>query len=280
MNKFLLVFSLATLPLFAQDFAYNKETGKAVPQFVGELKLMRGRALKTTGGRPRLVKTGDRFFPKDVVETEANSSMKILISDDTWLSVGPNSELVFTEFDFRDKDDRNIGYELKKGQISANVRQKIKKGKVEFRSMYSSIGVRGTKIMMNYREVKGVGITEYALVEGQAEVTDSKGTHHEIKAGQRIVLLNGKNKEEPVMKTLDLTPEDLENFVSPEADEEKDIRPFMPYYEPKAESVTSTTGNEGAVENKKESTTSGNGSFSNLKKLNEQLKDNQKKKRR
>lgn len=279
MNKFFIMF-LFSLSLYAQDFSYNKETGKAVPQFVGELKLMRGRALKTTGGRPRLVKTGDRFFPKDIVATEDNSSMKILISDDTWLSVGPNSEIVFTEFDFRDKDDRDIGYELKKGQISANVRQKIKKGKVEFRSMYSSIGVRGTKIMMNYREMKGVGITEYALLEGKADVTDSKGKIHEIKAGQRIVLLNDKKKDEPLMEQMELSPADLESFISPEADEDKDIRPFMPYYEPKAETVSSTNAGEGTAERKKESTTSGDGSFQNLKKLNEQLKDNQKKRKR
>lgn len=278
MNKLILLLCIP-FTLHAQDFAYNKATGKAVPQFVGELKLMKGRALKTTGGRPRPVKQGERFFPKDVVVTEDNASMKILITDDTWISVGPNSELVFTEFNFRDKDDRDIGYELKKGQLSANVRQKVKNGRIEFRSQYSSLGVRGTKLMMNYRELGGLGITEYALVEGKAEVKDSKGELHELKPGERIVLLDDKKKKEASVEKLELTPADLENFTSPEADEDKDIRPFMPYYEPKAVTVTSTGSGDETVERKKESTTAGDGSFQNLKKLNEQLKANQKKKR-
>ena len=275
-----LFFLLLPLTLQAQDFSFNKETGKAVPQFVGELKLMRGRALKTTGGRPRPVKQGERFFPRDTVVTEENSSMKILISDDTWLSLGPESELVFTEFNYRDKDDRNITYELKKGRLAANVRQKIKNGAVDFRSRYSSMGVRGTKLMMNYREVNGLAVAEYALLEGKAHVTDSKGVEHELNAGERIVLLGDQKKKEERLEKLQLSPEDLQNFASPEADEDKDIRPFMPYYEPKALTVTSTTSDPGIEERKKDATTSGSGTFDNLKKLNEQLKDNQKKKRR
>ncbi len=170
--------------------------------------------------------------------------------------------------------------ELKRGQLSANVREKIKEGEVRFRSKFSSMGVRGTKIMMNYREVKGIGIAEYALAEGQAEVTDQDGKTHAIEAGERIILIQDQKSKAGSQVKIELTKEELENFMSPEADEDKGIRPFMPYYEPKAETVTkleSTTSSAGA---QTESTTSGDGSFQNLKKLNEQLEDNQKKRRR
>lgn len=276
---YLIISLFVSLPLFGQDFTFNKETGKAVPKFVGELKLVKGRVLRTTGGRPRVVKVGEKFLPKDVVATEKNSSMKILIADDTWLSLGPDSELVFSEFDFREKDDRDVGYELRKGQLAANVRRKVKSGAVNFRTRYTTMGIRGTKLMMNYREVGGKAISEYALVEGKALVTDSQGAPHELGAGERIVLIEDQKTKEATLEKLQLSPEDLENFASPEADEDKGIRPFMPYYEPKAVSVSAV--DEGVVErSKKEKTTSGDGSFSNLKKLNEQLKDNQKKQRR
>lgn len=270
---------LIPFTLHAQDFSFNKDTGKAVPNFVGELKLIRGTALKTTGGRPRAVQIGEKFYPKDVVETEADSTLKILIADDTWLSLGPKSELVFADFAFTDKSNRKIHYELKKGQLAANVRQPLKSGEVRFKTRFSSMGVRGTKIMMNYREVNGSAISEYALTEGQADVTDSKGNSYPLEAGERIVLIENEKSKESQFEKLKLTPSDLENFASPEGEEDKDIRPFMPYYVPKAASVTKA---------EQVNTTSGlhtpsdsevSGTFNNLKKLNEQLQDNQKRRK-
>lgn len=278
--KYLILFVVSLpLSLYAQNFSFNKETGKAVPNFVGELKLIKGRVLKTTGGRPKVVQIGEKFYPQDVVATEENSSMKILIADDTWISVGPQSELVFTDFEFKDKNSRTINYELKKGQLSANVRQKIKEGGVSFRTRFTSMGIRGTKILMNYRELGGRGISEYAVIEGEAEITNSKGEVQKLSSGERIVMVENEKTKEELLEKMKLTPEDLENFSSPEADEAKGIRPFMPYYEPKALTVTSTDIAGEKVEKKPEGESTGKGTFDNLKKLNEQLQDNQKKKR-
>ncbi|MFL5785506.1 MAG: FecR domain-containing protein [Bacteriovoracaceae bacterium] len=267
--------------LYAQNFSFDKKTGKAVPNFVAELKLMKGRALKTTGGRPRAVKVGEKFYAKDIIATEAESSMKLLVTDDTWLSLGPDSELVFTEFEYTDKTDRKISYELKKGQLSANVRQKINSGGVNFRSRFASMGVRGTKVMMNFRELKGsaLAVTEYALVEGKAEVIDNKGETHELNAGERIVVIEDQKNKSSQLEKLNLTKDELDSFTSPEADEDKNINPFMPYYEPKAQTVSAVTPKEEKKAAPVESTTSGQGTFQNLEKLNDQLKENQKKRR-
>jgi hypothetical protein len=274
--KYLLLL-LIPLSSHAQNFTFNKDTGKAVPNFVAELKLLKGNVLLTTGGRPRPVKQGDKFYPKDVIATEANSTMKILVTDDTWISLGPESELAFTEFEFKDKTDRKITYELRKGQLAANVRQKVKSGAINFRTRYSTMGVRGTKLLVNYREMSGVGISEFALIEGKAEVQSDAGTSHDLASGERIVLINGKNKESSLEK-LELSREELEKFSSPEGEEKNDIRPFMPYYEPKALTVTKASV-ETLSQKSGEKETTGPGTFDNLKKLNEQLKDNQKKRR-
>jgi len=276
--KYLMIALLLPLSLHAQNFSFNKETGKAVPNFVGELKLLKGRVLRTTGGRPRVVQIGEKFYPKDVIATEANSSMKILVTDDTWLSVGPQSELVFTDYEFKDKNSRTINYELKKGQLSANVRQRIKEGGVSFRTRYTSMGIRGTKILMNYREFNGQGISEYAVIEGEAEITNSKGEVQKLSGGERVVLIDNEKTKESGLEKLRITPEDLESYSSPEADEDKGIRPFMPYYEPKAVTVTENSS-EAEKSKPTEQTNSGNGTFNNLKKLNEQLEDNQKNRR-
>ncbi len=278
--KKLILFFLFSTSLFAQSgFTFNKDTGKAVPNFVGELKLMKGRVMKTTGGRPQMVQIGEKFYPKDIIATEKDSSMKILITDDTWLSLGPDSELVFSDFEFREKDDRKINYELKRGQLSAHVRQKIKAGEVNFRTRFASMGVRGTKLMMNYREVKGVGITEYAIIEGKGEVMDAGGVTHPLPAGKKIVLQYSLKNKKDFPDEMPLSPEDLKNFASPESGEEKSMEPFMPYYEPKMDATTATVTSE-TLERKADAPKQGDGSFQNLKKLNEQLQDNQKKKRR
>lgn len=279
MKTFLLLSLLSSLCFAQGGFTFNKETGKAIPNFVGELKLLKGRVLRTTGGRPRVVQIGEKFYPKDVVATDKGSSMKILITDDTWLALGPESELVFTDFEFRDKDDRKIGYELRKGQLSAHVRQKIKAGEVNFKTRYASMGVRGTKLMMNYREVKGLGVTEYAIIEGKGEVFDAGGGTHALDAGQKIVLQYSLKNKTDVLDSLPLSPEDLKNFASPESGEENMIEPFMPYYDPKTDATTAAVISD-TVERKEDAPKQGDGSFQNLKKLNEQLQDNQKKKKR
>lgn len=272
--KTLILFFFLPYSAFAQNFSFNKESGKAVPNFVAELKLLKGKVLRTTGGRPRIVQVGEKFYPKDVVVTEADASMKIIVADDTWLTLGPNSEIVFLDFEFKDKNERKISYELKRGQLTANVRQKIKSGEVNFRSKFTTMGVRGTKIMMNYREVNGKGIAEYALIEGSAEVVDQEGKSHPLMAGEHMILIQDQK-----IINLTLTSDDLKNFTSPEADEEKDIRPFMPYYEMKEGAVSQLDENSSdSLEEKKEQK-SGDGTFQNLKKLNEQLQDNQKKRR-
>ncbi len=269
---------LLPLSLNAQSFTYNKETGKAMPQFVGELKLLKGRAHVTSKGETKPIETGTKFFPKDVINTEADASVKILIADDTWLSLGPRSELVFLDFEYKDKTDRRINYELKRGQLSANVRQKIKAGELNFKTRYTSMGVRGTKLVMNYHEKDGKGISEYALMEGKAEVFDNSGKTYQLKSGERIVLIqNGKSGDEKV-ETMNLSSDDLKNFTSPDAEEENGIRPFMPYYELKVETVSAL---ESGIEDseKKDSGTNGKGSFQNLKKLNDELKENKKRRK-
>lgn len=276
-----LILSLFVLPfpVSAQNFSFNKETGKAVPNFVAELKLLKGRVIRTTGGRPEIVGIGEKFYPKDIIATEANSSMKLLVTDDTWLSIGPESEVVFTDYSFKDKNSRTINYELRKGQLTANIRQKIKDGGVNFRTRYTSMGIRGTKILMNYREKNGLGISEYAVIEGETEIINSKGEVQKLSTGERIVLMENVKAKTELSEKLKLTPEDLENFSSPEAEEDKDIRPFMPYYEPKAVSVSASDKAPQKIAGETEGSNSGSGTFDNLKKLNEQLEDNQKKRR-
>jgi hypothetical protein len=86
-------------------------------------------------------------------------------------------------------------------------------------------------------------------------------------------------KNESSLEKLELSAEELESFVSPEAEEDKSIAPFMPYYDPKALTVTVKDAAAKGKDTSSEASEKGYGSFQNLKKLNEELEQNQKRRR-
>ncbi len=87
-----LIFSF---PLFAQDFVFDKEKGKAVPSYIGQVKLFKGKALITKKGEKKDLGHGDRFAITDSIQTMDKSIVKIQMIDETIITVGPNSEMTF-----------------------------------------------------------------------------------------------------------------------------------------------------------------------------------------
>ena len=52
----------------------------------------------TQGGAPRDLRTGDRVFEQQVIETETKSSAQLLFRDETALTIGPQSKVVLDRF--------------------------------------------------------------------------------------------------------------------------------------------------------------------------------------
>jgi hypothetical protein len=279
MTKLTFLFFFFSLSLCAQDFTFDKEKGKAVPNFLCQLKLIKGQVFKKSGEDLIEVKVGERFNKNDTIVTGEKSLARIMVVDDTTITIGPSSELNFTDFEYTDKDNRKLLYNLIKGQLSGHVRQKAKDGDIQFKTKYTVLGVRGTEILMNFRTVNNVDVSEYALLSGKAVITDDKNAAHEIAKGERVVFLHDSVKQTSAIEKLKLSNEEMKNLKALKLDETKEFKPMMPFYNPLAMNQNSATetssGSEvGAVEEKR---TDKKHWKENLEQLNKNLKENAKK---
>jgi hypothetical protein len=276
MNIFILSFLVSGLS-FAQDFTFDKASGKAIPSFIGELKLLKGEAYRKSADAVYQVKVGQRFLKKDTIFTKDKSFLKIQMIDDSTVSLGSNSEMNFEEFEFVDKTNRQIVISLIKGQMRSLVKNKAGPGDLRYKTKSAAMAVRGTELLINYREIKNIGVSEFALIHGLAEVYDHTNTNSPFsikKNGRKILVYNQEGKTGAG-----------ENFEMPEelgksfSDEES----FLPYHNMETIPETSplytllhpVKGSEKELKDVlKRKTEEGPGWEHNLRKLNEELKKN------
>lgn len=281
--KFMLLLLALTLPTaFAEDMEFDKK-GHLVPTYVGEVKSFRGKLYKKNPqGRMLEVKPGTRFYKSDTLVTEEKSFAKLLIVDDTQLTVGPKTELNFEDFKFSTKTERKILYSLVQGQLRGDVKNKAKDDDVVIKTKNATLGVRGTKILVNHRTLNNLEVSEFALESGSAVVTDNvKKVKHDILKGERVVVLQDSVTNEYANEKNKLFPSDIDTL--------KNDEDFMPYYDLPSVQESSTlftlltrqnTGDdqeneaERGKQNKKDS--GSKGTLHNLDKLNEKLRENQK----
>ena len=285
--KTILFALFVTTSLFAQDFEFDKEKGRAVPKYIAQIKLMKGKVFKNINGEMTEVQVGERFSKNDILVTSELSFAKIMIVDDTMISIGPKSELKFSNFNFVDKNNRQITYDLIKGQMRALVKNKAKDGEIVFKTKLTSMGVRGTEILMNHQMFKNKEISEYALLSGLADVSGDKRGKQELKASDRIIFVQDPMTLESANEKIKFSDAEMEYLRAVKMDEEKEFKPFMPYFVPgtvsktsplytmlTGESATSTGTAETSTEEKRTNKKSWR---ENLDQLNEKLRDNQKK---
>lgn len=283
-----LIFALfISTSLFAQDFEFDKEKGRAVPKYIAQIKLLKGKVFKLTNGEMEEVQVGARFSKADTLVTGELSFAKIVVVDDTMISIGPKSELKFGNFNFVDKTNRQMAYELLKGQLRAHVKNKAKDGEIIFKTKLTAMGVRGTEILINHQVYKNKDISEYALLSGTADVSDDKSGKIDMKESDRAIFVHDPMTLQSASEKLQFTKAEMDYLKAVKMDDEKEFKPFMPYFVPEKVSKDSTlhsmltdtaaapTGTNGTAEEPKRDNKKN--WRENLQKLNEKLRDNQKK---
>ena len=264
---------------FSQDFTFDKASGKAIPSFIGELKLLKGSAYRKNGDSTSPIKVGQRFHKNDSVITEDKTYLKIMMIDDTTISVSSNSEVNFEEFDFTDKNNREVVINVIKGQLRSLVKNKAKNpNDISFKTKSTAMAVRGTELMVNYREHKNFEVSEYSLVSGKGEVKDDKNQTFNLKKNERIVLVKDKSGNLSAAEPSPLPDALLKELMQEES--------FLPYYNMETIPESSPLYTllhpvKKMVVDEKDiariKTEEGPGWEHNLQKLNEELKKNQKK---
>jgi hypothetical protein len=272
---YLLLLSL-TVTALAQDFVFDKDKGRAVPAFAGQLKLMRGKVFKTTPEGTTPVSAGERFRKSDVIVTAEKSFAKVQLVDDTIVTVGASSELKLDEFDFMDKGNRKIVVTLIKGQLTGDVKNKAKPGDVIFKSRYSSMGIRGTYILMNHRVNGSLYVADYALLSGEAAVTDHAQGTTTLGRGDRLTLVYNESQTKTARKEEKLAPDEFAALEARGIDEDAQIRPFLSFSSLEGLGIDSTAPEDKttASPGKDSPREERDGNWQeNLKKLNEKLRE-------
>ena len=98
------------------------------------------------------VTTGDKIFEGDTLRTGTDGSLGTILKDDTFISLGPNSELVISEFLFVPAEGKfSIITRMLKGTAAylSGVIAKISPQSVRFETPVASVGIRGTKFLVN-----------------------------------------------------------------------------------------------------------------------------------
>lgn len=262
----------------AEDFTLDKESGQALPNFVAQLKVAKGKVFKSTGENKVEVKVGTRFYKNDTIITNPDSFAQILVVDDTVMTLGSKSELNFTNFKFVDKTNRQIIFSFIKGQIRGLIKNKAKEGDIVVKTKLGIMGIRGTEILVNHQTINNLDISEFALLSGTAQLTDEKNQNHDLSKTDRIIIVqnsmnkesaNSKNKlsdmelkqlgdKNQFMNLFDLTSLDKASVLYPFFQKTSDVTPAG-----ERKNDTDSSSDHGEQKDWR----------NNLKKLNEKLKE-------
>ncbi len=171
--------------------------------------------------------------------------------------------------------------------MSSDVKNPVKEGDLRYKTKHAVMGVRGTKLLLNYQLVGNQAISQFALSEGKAVVLETgKRLSHDLVKGDHLVLVNDETKNASASDKLTLPPEEIEKLSSDVG--EKEFKPLLPLFDISMAGQGSPFGQSSdkfievnpnsKSDNPEMKLKKKDKSWQqNLDKLNEQLKDNQKK---
>jgi hypothetical protein len=118
----------------------------SVKNATGQVQVLRG------GAAPAPLKPGDRIFEKDVLTTGKDSSLGVVMRDNSVLSLGPKSRLVVESFLFApEKGALAQVLKLSRGSMSAVSGEivKLNPAAAKVETPIYTIGIRGTHFLLN-----------------------------------------------------------------------------------------------------------------------------------
>lgn len=206
----------------------DPKTSEVKYDIIGTVKNSRGFVAKRGAKESKDTKIGVNFGVKkgDEIRTGKNSFVKIVMIDETIISLGPNSVFDFANYDFKTKVDRSANYKLKKGKLRMKVPVKIESGKYQISLRTISLGVRGTEFLANHINTEeGSSVEQIALLEGVLALKRKNKKTELLKVSDHFklrVLKNGKKNSEKSK----LTKKELKQLLASNVGEDLD-KPFL-----------------------------------------------------
>jgi hypothetical protein len=118
---------------------------------VATVQKVNGTATVFRQGQTTPAKIGSEIREYDTLSTGPDGSIGVVFSDDTLLSLGPESVLVIDEFVFAPKEGEfSLTLRMVKGTAAyiSGLLSKLSPGSARFQTPAASIGIRGTKFVV------------------------------------------------------------------------------------------------------------------------------------
>lgn len=138
MKHILISLMLISTNLFASDY-------------VGEIKTTNPIVTLFHDGDSLNGEIGDFLYEGDSVSTDNTGTVGIMVDDGSVLTIGPNSKIVFKEFEFRPPSKEvKFTASVQKGSVVYNSGAigRIKPGSITFETPDATLLLRGTKIFI------------------------------------------------------------------------------------------------------------------------------------
>ena len=147
MNMRVLVFVLLALTFSSTAWAGQ---GESHDEIIGSIKNVKGQATVVRSETNLPAKPGLKLFARDRIVTGPDSSLGIILRDDTVISLGPDSDFAVKEFAFKPEDGNlSLVTKLFKGTaayLSGSI-SKLKPGASKLETPVATIGIRGTRFL-------------------------------------------------------------------------------------------------------------------------------------
>jgi hypothetical protein len=163
---------------------------------IGQVTALSGSAALLRHDARLSVTEGIGILEKDRIETAARSKVQVILSDDTVITIGPESHYHFEQF--RQGSDPRVKMRIDRGFFKAvtGTIGKIAPQKFSIETKATTIGIRGTQFMGHITD-RGEAI---GCSHGTITVTTQQGRYG-IDAGQMLI----SDGERWTVKPLDLT---------------------------------------------------------------------------
>lgn len=227
------LFSLTVLAETKSDFTYDKKNNSVIPNYLGEIKLLKGKAIALDQNKKqRTLKIKDKIYSQDIVQTKNSSFIKIDMVDKTSITLGKNSSMDFEKFKYRTKTDRSMSIRLLKGKMRSHFKLKAKGSedlKVHVGTV--SMAVRGTKILGNVGTLEdGRQYSSAAVIEGSVKAYDSLYDEMMIiNTGDEYFSVSGEKNYKEKFKKKKMSQSDLNYYLAEGIDPERSFRPLLKY---------------------------------------------------
>jgi hypothetical protein len=222
-NLFMISIILFSINIGAQSFI-DPKTNKIQVTPAAKITLLKGEAFKTPFSNQKAstpVQMGEELIAGDKLKVGEKSILKLEMTDDTVITLGPKTTFEIVLYNFETKTKRNSTLKLIEGHLRSEVKQPAEKNELTYQLGRVAMGIRGTQFVAEVLKSGSEDITRVSLIEGKAFLDLTNSGHKTLKSLSldtgKIFLtknLTPEAKEETLLVTL--PPDHLNRLTKPE----------------------------------------------------------------